>query len=114
MGKWSLVIALVFMFGLQTSGQTAEPSANNLEQRIAAAVQEAKRGLKIKKALPSTYEINGFALKVGRWCSFGFAAGCAAVAMPRRTRAFYLWAAPLVRPLAQSEGKARTMGRARK
>ena len=28
----------------------------------------------------------GFALKVGRWCSFGFAAGCEAVAVPRRRR----------------------------
>jgi hypothetical protein len=26
----------------------------------------------------------GFALRVPRWCGFGFAAGCEAVAMPRR------------------------------
>ncbi len=32
--------------------------------------------------------VESFALKVGRWCSFGFAAGCEAVAVPRHTRAF--------------------------
>ena len=32
--------------------------------------------------------ISAFALKVVRWCGFGFAAGCAAVAMPRRRGAY--------------------------
>jgi hypothetical protein len=28
-------------------------------------------------------DVVSFALKVSRWCGFGFAAGCEAVAMPR-------------------------------
>jgi hypothetical protein len=46
----------------------------------------------------------GFAQKVERYCSYGFAAGCEAVAKPRRTRVAYRWAMPLVRPSAQSIG----------
>ena len=32
-----------------------------------------------------------FAQEVLRWCGFGFAAGCEAVAMPRRMGAFYIF-----------------------
>ncbi len=39
----------------------------------------------------------GFALKVKSWRRFGFAAGCEAVASPRRSDHRRSWAVPLVR-----------------
>ncbi len=42
---------------------------------------------------------------------FGFAVGCQAVALPRRTSPLALWATPLVRPVAkQSEGLSPNQG----
>ncbi|MGI8733466.1 MAG: hypothetical protein ACR2LM_09210 [Pyrinomonadaceae bacterium] len=57
-------------------------------------------------------------LRVTRHVRFGFAAGVgfAAVALPRHTGAFYIWAMPTSRGLRpnNSRGKARTKGAARK
>jgi HEAT repeat protein len=44
MKSWYWVIALIFIFGSQTLGQIQQPSTTNLEQRIAAAVEESRKG----------------------------------------------------------------------
>jgi hypothetical protein len=61
---------------------------------LAAAVM--RKGVKVlARVLVSVMQgktvLFSFALRVLRWCGFGFAAGCEAVAVPRRRGAFYIF-----------------------